>query len=190
MALKATIVKAELAIADMHRHYYHTHALTLAQHPSETTERLMLRLVAFALLADPQLQFGKGISDDSEPDLWQHSLSGEIDLWVELGLPEEKALRKASHKAKQALVLAYGGSVVDKWWQREQKAAQGLDNLVVIAIDAQSSAELANICQRTMQLQCTLQEGQLWFSDGQHSVVITPTLLKQANPAWFSLESL
>ena len=95
MALKATIYKTELAIADMTRHYYQTHSLTLAQHPSETLERMMLRLVAFALCADERLLFGKGISEDSEPDLWQHNLSGEIELWVELGLPDEKLLRRA-----------------------------------------------------------------------------------------------
>ena len=99
MALKATIYKAELAIADMTRHYYQTHSLTLAQHPSETVERMMLRLVAFALCAHERLQFGKGISEDSEPDLWQHDYSGDIALWIELGLPDDKLLRRAAHRA-------------------------------------------------------------------------------------------
>jgi len=170
MALKATIYKAELAVADMTRHYYQTHSLTLAQHPSETIERMMLRLVAFTLCAHERLVFGKGISEDAEPDLWQHDYGGNIELWIELGLPEDKLLRRAAHRAQQGMVLAYGGTVVDKWWKDAQKT-------------------LANLCQRTMQLQCTIQEGQLWFADSNHSVVINPRLLQQSNPPLFQLES-
>jgi uncharacterized protein YaeQ len=188
MALKATIYKAELAIADMTRHYYQTHSLTLAQHPSETLERMMLRLVAFALCADERLLFGKGISEDSEPDLWHHSLAGEIELWVELGLPEDKLIRRASHRAKQGMILAYGGTVVDKWWATQQKVARELDNLTVVAIKADESQALTKLCQRTMQLQCTIQEGQLWFADNEQSVVINPVLLKVATNPLFTLE--
>ena len=188
MALKATIYKTELAIADMTRHYYQTHNLTLAQHPSETVERMMLRLVAFALCAHERLQFGKGISEDSEPDLWQHDYSGNIDLWIELGLPEDKLLRRASHRAKQGMVLAYGGTVVDKWWKDCSKVANELANLTVVAISADESQALAALCQRTMQLQCTIQEGQMWFADSTHSVALNPRILKMSQPALFTLE--
>ena len=188
MALKATIYKVELAIADMTRHYYQTHNLTLAQHPSETVERMMLRLVAFALCAHERLQFGKGISEDSEPDLWQHAYSGDIELWVELGLPEDKLLRRASHRAAQGMVLAYGGTVVDKWWKDCNKVANELPNLTVVAIAAEESQALAALCQRTMQLQCTIQEGQMWFADNEQSVVINPVLLKVATNPLFTLE--
>ena len=175
-------------MADMTRHYYQTHNLTLAQHPSETQERMMLRLVAFALCADERLIFGKGISEDSEPDLWQHSLTGEIDLWVELGLPEDKLIRRASHRARQGLVLAYGGTIVDKWWANQQKGAKELDNLTVVAIKAEEAQALTKLCQRTMSLQCTIQEGQLWFADNEQSVVLNPVLLKTASPLLFNLE--
>ena len=188
MALKATIYKLELAIADMTRHYYETHQLTLALHPSETIERMMLRVVAFALCAHERLTFGKGISEDSEPDLWQHDYSGDVELWIELGLPEEKLLRRASHRAKQGMVLAYGGTVVDKWWKDHAKIANDLKNLTVVAIAADESQALAALCQRTMQLQCTIQEGQLWFADHGQSVVLNPRLLKTAEPALFNLE--
>ena len=87
MAQKATIYKVELSVSDMDRHYYETHKLTVAKHPSETDERLMVRLIAFALNAREQLEFSRGLSTDDEPDLWEKSLSGEIDLWVTLGLP-------------------------------------------------------------------------------------------------------
>src|SRR6056297_2009370 len=109
MALKATIFKAALNIADMDRHYYGDHQLTLAQHPSETAERLMVRLLAFALNASETLTFTKGISTDDEPDLWQKSLSDDIELWIELGLPNESRLRKACGRAQRVIVYAYGG---------------------------------------------------------------------------------
>ena len=99
MALSATICKADLNIVDMDRHYYQQHSLTVAQHPSENDERLMIRLLAFALHADEFLSFTKGLSTDDEPDLWQKSLSGEIELWIELGLPSEKRLKKACGRA-------------------------------------------------------------------------------------------
>lgn len=189
MALKATIYKAEIAIADMTRHYYQTHNLTIAQHPSETLERMMLRLVAFVLCAHERLVFGKGLSEDSEPDLWQHDYDGSIELWVELGLPEEKLLRRASHRAKQGMVLAYGGSVVDKWWKDAQKVCNELDNLTVVAIEPDETTALTQLCQRTMHLQCNIQDGQLWFSDDSHSVQIQPRVLKMSTPALFTLES-
>jgi uncharacterized protein YaeQ len=96
MALKATVVKAELQVSDMDRHYYASHNLTLAQHPSETDERLMVRLLAFALNADERLEFGKGLSSDDEPDLWRRDYTGDIELWIDLGQPDESRIRKAS----------------------------------------------------------------------------------------------
>lgn len=117
MALKSTIFKAELAIADMDRHYYRDHALTLARHPSETDERLMVRLLAFALLADERLEFGKGLSDTDEPDLWQKDLTGAIDTWVEVGLPDERRIVRAAGRAERVVVLAYGGNQASIWWK-------------------------------------------------------------------------
>lgn len=189
MALKSTIYKAELAIADMTRHHYQTYNLTLAQHPSETLERMMLRLVAFSLCAHERLVFGKGISEDAEPDLWQHDYDGSIDLWVELGLPDDKLLKRGAHRAKQALVLAYGGSVVDKWWKDAHKTGRELLNLTVVSIQPSDAAALATLCQRTMQLQCTIQDGQLLFSDGQQSVMVQPQCLQHSNPPLLQLEA-
>lgn len=189
MALKSTIYKAELAIADMSRHHYQTYQLTLAQHPSETLERMMLRLVAFTLCARERLEFGKGISEDAEPDLWQHHYDNSIGLWIELGLPDDKLIKRAAHRAEQGLILCYGGTVVDKWWKDAQKVARELSNLTVVNIAAEESKALEQLCQRTMMLQCTIQEGQLWLSDGQHSVLIQPQILQQSNPALLHLEA-
>jgi uncharacterized protein YaeQ len=132
MALKATIFKAELNIANMDRHYYQTHALTIARHPSETDERMMVRLLAFALHAGDALQFSKGLSDDDEPDLWQKDLIGGIELWIDLGQPDEKRIRKACGRARQVVIYSYSGSSADIWWRQTGEQLQRFANLTVI----------------------------------------------------------
>lgn len=174
MALKATIFKAELAISDMDRHYYQTHTLTLARHPSETDERMMVRLLAFALHADEALQFTKGLSTDDEPELWLKNLTGDIDLWIDVGQPDEKRIRKACNRSKQVVIYTYGGSKAKLWWEGVRTQLERFDNLTVINLPREATAELAALAERTMQLQCTLQEGSVWFSDATRSVTIEP----------------
>src|SRR5450432_4940776 len=131
VALKATIFKAELSIADIDRGYYHDHSLTIARHPSETDERMMARVLAFALHADEALQFGRGISTDDEPDLWQKDLTGVIERWIDIGQPEEKLIRKACGRARQVFVYSYGGHDAGKWWHRVGAGADRCENLTV-----------------------------------------------------------
>ena len=119
MAINATVFKAVLQIADMDRHYYADHVLTLARHPSETDERMMVRLLAFALFAEDGLTFGKGISSDEEPDLWHKDLTGEIKRWIEVGLPDMRVIRKACGRADQVVVLSYGRAA-GIWWNENR----------------------------------------------------------------------
>lgn len=172
MALKATIFKAELQVSDMDRHHYQTYPLTLARHPSETDERMMIRLVAFALNADEQLSFTKGISSDDEPDLWLKSLSGEIERWIELGQPDEKRLRKACGRAKQVIVYPYAERSAAIWWQQNQQTFKRFENLNVMWISVSGKHALSELAQRNMTLTCTIQEGQLWLSDGERDVTV------------------
>lgn len=178
MALKSTVYKAALNIADMDRAYYAEHALTLARHPSETEERLMVRLLAFALNADERLEFGRGISTDDEPALWLKEYSGDIRLWIEVGLPDERDLRRACGRAARVTVYAYGGSKARMWWDANGEALQRNDNLEVLEIAPESSAALAALAQRTMKLQCTVQEGTAWVSDGAITVQVEPVVRK------------
>src|SRR3982751_4014640 len=120
MATKATVFRAELQVSDMDRHYYATHALTLAQHPSETDERLMVRLLAFALYADERLEFGRGLSSEDEPALWDRARDGEIALWIELGQPDESRVRRACGRARHVVVVNYGGQGSDMWWKKNE----------------------------------------------------------------------
>lgn len=172
MALRATIFKVELSIADMDRGYYRDHTLTLARHPSETDERLMVRLLAFALSADEGLAFGRGLSADNEPDLWQRDLTGVIRLWIEVGLPDDKAVRRAAGRADAVRIYAYGGRGVGVWWERVGERLSALDRLSVIEVPRAASEALAHLVDRTMRLQCTIQDGHLWLADARTSVAV------------------
>jgi uncharacterized protein YaeQ len=176
MAIKSTIYKIDLQIADMDRHYYATHNLTLARHPSETDERLMVRLVAFMLFATDTLAFGKGLSDDEEPDLWQKDLTGAIELWVDVGLPDEREVRKACGRSKQVAVVLYGGRVADMWWDNNKKALLKQNNLTVINLP--DTQEIADIASRGMEISCTIQDKEIMLGHATGSVEIKPVILK------------
>lgn len=179
MALKATIFKADLQIADMDRQYYDNHALTLARHPSETDERMMMRLLAFIRHANAALTFGKGLSAEDEPDLWQKDLTGAIDLWIEVGLPDERRLLKACGRAAHVIVYSYGQSSTI-WWNQIAKKLERARNLSVFQISVDSSNRLASLAQRAMQLQCTIQDGQIWVTATEQAMPIEFVTLREA----------
>lgn len=174
MALKSTVYKAELAISDIDRHYYASHSLALAQHPSETDRRLMLRLLAFVLFADERLRFGRGLSCDDEPDLWNKSLSGEIELWVDLGQPDEARIRRACGRARRVAVMGYGERAFAPWWAKQADALARFDRLAVLEIDDASVESLTALISRSMQLQCLIQDGEVQLLSEQASVVVAP----------------
>lgn len=176
VALKSTVVKAELQVSDMDRHYYGLHTLTVAQHPSETDERLMVRLLAFGLLANDEgnLAFGKGLSSDDEPDLWRKDLVGDIQLWVELGQPDEQRLRRASGRSRQVMVFSYGGRGAQVWYEKNAGALAKIKNLTVIDLDGGAEALVA-LYQKSMQLQLLTQDGQVQLMGGEHILDVPMT---------------
>lgn len=178
MAIKATVFKANLQIADMERRYYQDHALTLARHPSETDERMMVRLLAFALHAHERLEFGQGMTDDDEADLWRKDLTGTIELWIDVGIPDEKLIRKACGRAAQVVVFCYGGRVAEMWFAQNSAQFSRQKNLSIINLPSESTQALAGMAQRTMNLQCTIQDDQVWLSDGDTSVQVERVTLK------------
>lgn len=175
MALKATVVKVELQVSDMDRHYYATHNLTLAQHPSETDERLMVRLLAFALFAQERLEFGRGLSNEEEPDLWLRSYTGDIEQWIDLGQPDESRIKKACGRAQQVVVVTYGGNAADIWWNRIAPSLTRIKNLTVIDIPTDIVAQLTTLIQRGMRLNCLVQDGELQLMSDTINVVLRPT---------------
>jgi len=174
MALSATICKADLNIADMDRHYYQQHSLTVAQHPSENDERLMIRLLAFALHADEFLSFTKGLSTDDEPDLWQKSLSGEIELWIELGLPSEKRLKKACGRAQQVILYTYGTGSAEQWWKQIQPQVSRFKNLSVRHLDSSITRELASGMRRNLDIQVSIQYSEVTWDSDQKTLSFRP----------------
>ena len=181
MALKSTIFKATLNLSDMDRGYYAEQALTLARHPSETDERMMVRLAAFALYADAEerLEFGKGLSSDDEPDLWQKDLTGAIERWIEVGLPDERRIRQACGRSAQVVVICYGHAA-EVWWNQNKGKLERLSNLRVIRLPYEATQALAQLAERTMQLQCMVQDGQMTWSGGETLVQVEPVRWKES----------
>jgi uncharacterized protein YaeQ len=183
MALKSTIYKAGLQIADMDRNLYADHNLTLALHPSETEERLMARLLAFALQVPASddggaLQFARGLSDGDEPDLWQHDLTGQLLHWLEVGQPDDRRLAKACGRARRVSVYCYA-QASPIWWAALAPKVARLSNLAVWQLPAAQSQALARLASRAMQLQVTVQEGHVWVGNTSDSVEIVPQALQQ-----------
>ena len=181
MALKATIHKASLQIADMDRGLYADHTVTIARHPSETEERMMMRLLAFALNVpaddhEGALEFAKSLWDTDEPDLWQRNLTGEIVSWIEVGQPDGRRLLKACGRADRVIVYGYASST-PIWWSGIAGKLGRARGLEVWQIEPAQAQALAALAQRTMQLQVTVQDGLVWIGDAGASVEIAPTRL-------------
>ena len=178
MALKSPVFRANLQIADIDHGYYADHSLTLARHPSETDERMMVRLAALALQAhqlqtlcngDATLAFGAGLSSPDEPDVALTDYTGRVRLWIEVGQPEDKPLTKACSKADAVLVYVFQNAA-EVWWKGIETKLSRLDKLQVWRVPSVASAQLSHLAQRSMQLQATIQEGLLTMSNGSDSV--------------------
>ena len=182
MALKSTIFRASVAIADIDHAYYADHTLTLARHPSETDERMMIRLAALALNAhlmqsacggDATLAFGAGLSNPEDPDVSLRDFTGQTRLWIEVGQPEDKPLAKACGKADQVSVYCFHHAA-EVWWRGIESKLSRLQNLSVFRVPSLASLALAALAQRSMQLQATVHEGTLTLSDAGNTVDLEP----------------
>ncbi len=176
MALKSSIHKVELQIADMDRHYYASHLLTIARHPSETSERLLYRIAVFALHASDSLSFTKGIGSDDEPDLWRKNLSDEIELWIDLGQPDEKRIRKARGRARQVLIYGYAPRAAAIWWRQNSARLRRFEHLGVHLLHCDD--DIAVLARRNMRLLANIQDGVLSLGDADNGVDIRVEHLK------------
>ena len=180
MALKATVHRATLQVSDLDRQHYATHALTLAQHPSETDARLMVRVLCFGLFADERLEFGRGLSAEGEPDLWQRSLTGEIEHWIELGQPDEADVRRACGRARRVTLVGYASRSFGPWWEKNAPGLARCTNLSVIELPAGTAEALAPLLSRGMDLQCLVQDGEVQLMGEGGSVAFTPVWHQRA----------
>jgi len=178
MALRATIYKVDMQVSDLDRQVFETVSVPLARHPSETEERLMVRLLAYALHLGPGLAFGRGISSEDEATVWQHDLTGRLLSWIEVGLPDERVLRRACGKADSVLLYCYGGRTAAQWWGQNADALERLSNLTVIDLPQDATLELAALAQRNLQVQVTVQDGEIWISIGDRTLHVHPEVRK------------
>ena len=171
MAQNATIYIADIQLSDMDRGHYQNYSMTIARHPSETDLRMMVRLLAYALNASDTLLFSKGISTENEPDIWQKNLSDEILLWIDLGQPDEKRIRKACGRSQQVIIYTYQQRSASAWWQQIKNSLQRFDNLYIYSLEVEGH-EIEQFVDRQIQLQCTIQDGECWLTDGNTSTTI------------------
>lgn len=164
MAINSTVNKVSVNISNMDTHYYQSHELTIAQHPSENDFRFMIRLIAFMANAHERLFFTKGLSTDDEPELWQKTLTDEIDLWVDLGQPDEKRIRKACGRSKQVLIYTYHEGKATVWWQQQAQKLARFNNLKVIHIKAEGVEKMVK---KSMSIQCTIQDGEMYLASDE-----------------------
>ena len=154
MALKPTIFKFKISLSDLNRNYYDTLNLTVAQHPSETPERMMVRVLAFCINAQEHLAFTQGLSAVDEPDIWAHSLDGQLALWIDVGEPAVDRIKKATRLAQAVKVYSFN-TKSNAWW------AQNGDQFNKFEVDVyqfewEKIEALALLLQRTMELSITI----------------------------------
>jgi uncharacterized protein YaeQ len=176
MALKPTIYKAQIELADSDRNCFESLSLTLAKHPSETLERMGVRLLAYCFNCTDGLTFTRGISTADEPDLWEHNDRGEIEHWFEVGQPEEPRLCKACGQARQVSVYAFAKST-PTWWRLQGEAISALPHLQVWSLDWSAVQSASQLLDRRMQLNVSIVGGTLYLDNGSGSVSLEPNLL-------------
>ena len=179
MSIKSTVFKVTLQIADMERNYYNDHLLTIARHPSETDERMMVRLLAYALNANEHLTFANGLSENDEADIWQKDLIDSIEVWIDVGLPDEKIIKRACGRSKHVFIYSYGGRVADMWWDKHKSKLGLIQNLSIINIPQENSLAMAALAKRGMKLYYTISEDGVLISDDIDTVTIVPLALKK-----------
>lgn len=170
MALSSTIFKAQLDLSDLNRNLYQSYKLTLARHPSENDQRMMLRLLAFALYADEALAFTKGISTTEEPDLWLKNDSGDIELWIELGQPDEKRIRQAHSRARQVVIFSYGDRSLIGWRQQLDASIKRFPSLKIVHLSDEDLQQLARLAEKNMQLHCSIQDDEVFIGNDAQMV--------------------
>jgi len=183
MALRATVYKVELQVSDLDRQVFGSRSLALARHPSETEERLMVRLLAYALHLGEGLEFGRGISNEDEAAIWQRDLTGRLLLWIEVGLPDERTLRRAAGRADAVVLYLYGGRTAAQWWSQNGAAVARMPNLKVVDLPSPFTQALAALAARNLQTQVTVQDGEIWFSAGEQTLHVVPEVRQAGGTA-------
>ncbi len=172
MAEKATIYKTNITLSDTDRHYYADLNLTIALHPSETLERMMVRILAYCFRATEDIAFTRGLSSVDEPDLWIKSADGRILEWIEVGQPAPERLKKASGQSVAVKVFAYGRGM-DIWWNNNAPAIKVLPKVTVYSFAAEELQALTTLVEKTMTLTVTIAENTAYVANESHNMMVT-----------------
>jgi uncharacterized protein YaeQ len=163
MALPSTIYRAAIQLSNVDGGIYETLQTTIARHPSETEERLVARLLAFAIFYDPELAFTKGVGAGDEPDLWVKGPDGRVTMWIEVGLPEAERLLKAGRHAERVVLLTCG-SALPNWEKQHLPKLTGSANLTILTLDPGFLAGLVDRLERSIVWSLTITEGTLYLN--------------------------
>ena len=164
-----TVCKAHLSIADIDRHYYQSHKLTLAQQSSDTIRKNMMRIVAYIYNANDELTVRKQQWRDDQPELIEKSADDQIKLWIDLGQPDLKRVKKACRLSKNVIVYTYNKSNSESWWDKNKSKLSTFNNLEIYAVNSHDLEQLNN---KRMKLNCTMQDGDLQINDGNTHLII------------------
>jgi uncharacterized protein YaeQ len=165
MALGATIYTFDIELADSDRAVYQTLNLRVAQHPSETPNHLLTRVLAYCLEFAEGIAFSKGLSDPDDPAISVRDLTGALQVWVDIGLPEPERLHRASKAAPRVAVYTHKDPAQ---WAEKLVAAKihRADKLEVFAIDREWLARFVGRLERRMQFSLARSEGEIYLTVG------------------------
>lgn len=180
MALKATIFKAKVSLSNLNIHHYDDLTLTIARHPSENNLRMMVRILAYLMSAQEELSFTKGISSDSEPDIWKINHDGSIDHWIELGNLDERRIRQSCAKAKKVTIYTYQGNQSLSWFKTLENGLSRFENLDIINFTFPNDQSIEDFAERGMNISCTIEDSEIWLSADEDRICIHFQLLKKS----------
>ena len=176
MAQPAIIYRVNIQLSDVDRNLYQKLQTTVARHPSETPERLIARVLAYAVRFDPELAFTKGISAGDEPDLWIKGPDGRVTTWIEVGQPDPERLLKASRHAGRVILFAYGPTRF-RWENQHLSRLSAISNLTVLGIEYDFLSQIVARLQRAVNWELTITEGNLYLSIGEETLASALTVL-------------
>lgn len=180
MALKATIFKVKLSLSNLNLHHYEDYTLTIARHPSENNLRMMARILAYILSAHEGLALTKGISTDTEPDIWKINHDGSIDHWIELGHLDERRIRQACAKAKKVSLYCYQGNHSQQWFSSIENGLSRFDNLDIIYLSFPDDQNIEDFVERGMNISCNIEDDEIWLSTEEHRLCVNFQFLKKS----------
>ena len=171
MALKSSVYKANVSLANLNTHYYEDIVLTMALHPSETEERLMYRLLAFLYSAHERLEVTVGLDNPDLPDIWQKNYTGDIEHWIDIGYPDEKKIKKAIGRSDLVSIFNYNSFKAKVWFGKNKSLLEN-KKVQVFHLEEEIQGSLETLVQRSMALNCMIEDNHIFLSNDSERIQI------------------